>query len=313
MGHLLRRMGVKIEGPIGSIQRFLGVGNANVQNPSMVSAAHETYLKAGANVVTTNTYACIPAIVGRDKTLETLRAGGFLAREAASNFPGARVAGCLPPLNASYRADLVAPQEELVRDYALIAQAIAEYSDLLLCETMSSGREAAAAVAAAQVTGKPTWVSLCLSEEASGRLHSGETVEEVVEMLELAEGGPVQTVLFNCCQPEAITAALPRLRDALPGGVSIGAYANGFASVKAPGTGDGSEYRFSSPEAYATHCMQWVEMGATVLGGCCGIFPEHISAVSEAVMRGQGKESVRSLGSESVPGRPEERSTALRS
>jgi len=287
MGHLLRRMGVKIEGPIGSIERFLGVGLANTENPSLVKAAHETYLKAGANVITTNTYACIPAVVGKERTLETLQAGGSLAREAASKFPGARVAGCLPPLHESYRPDKVAPQEELNCDYALIAQAIDKHSDLLLCETMSSGREAAAAVAAAKATGKPIWVSLCLEEEPSGRLHSGETVEEVVKMLELTEGGSVQAVLFNCSQPETISAALPRLRDALPAGVSFGAYANGFATVKSPGASDGSEYRNDSPEAYAALCMQWFEMGATVVGGCCGVFPEHISAVAAALSVGE--------------------------
>merc|ERR1719362_772467 len=288
-GHLLRRMGVKIEGPIGSIKRFLGVGLANVEDPSMVRAAHETYLKAGASVVTTNTYACIPAVVGREKTLETLQAGGLLAREAADKFPGARVAGCLPPLHESYRPDKVAPQEELIRDYKLIAEGISKHSDLLLCETMSAGREAAAAVAAAKATGKPIWVSLCLAEEASGKLHSGETIEEVVEMLGLTEGGSVQAVMFNCSQPEAISAALPRLRDVLPAGVSFGAYANGFATVKSPGASDGSEYRDDSPEAYAALCEQWVNMGATVVGGCCGIFPEHISAVSAALA---GRKSV---------------------
>jgi len=282
MGHVLRRMGVQIKGPIGSIERFLGVGLANVDNPSIVTAAHETFLKAGANVVTTNTYAAIPAVVGREKTIESLRAGGFLAREAASRFPGARVAGSVPPLHASYRPDLVAPHEELVRDYKLVTEVISEYSDLLLCETMSSGREAAAAAAAAQATGKPTWVSLCLAEDSSGRLLSGETLEEVVEMLELKEGGLVQAVLFNCCQPEAIDAALPRLRGVLPAGVSMGAYANGFATVKSPGASDGKEYRDHSPEAYAAFCRQWVEKGASVVGGCCGIFPEHISAVAAA-------------------------------
>lgn len=282
MGHLLRRMGVQIKGPIGSIERFLGVGLANVENPSMVTAAHETYLKAGANVVTTNTYACIPAVVGKERTIESLRAGGSLAREAVSKFPGARVAGSLPPLHETYRPDRVAPQEELTRDYTLIAEAISEYSDVLLCETMSSGREAVAAAAAAQAIGKPTWVSLCLAEDASGRLLSGETIEEVVEMLALKEGGLVQAVMFNCCQPESITAALPRLQAVLPAGVSTGAYANGFATVKAPGASDGSEYRDMSPEAYAALCKQWVEMGASVVGGCCGVFPEHISAVAAA-------------------------------
>ena len=60
MGHLLRRFGVEISGPVGSTQRFLGVANANLELPHLVVEAHMQFLRAGATVITTNNYSCVP-------------------------------------------------------------------------------------------------------------------------------------------------------------------------------------------------------------------------------------------------------------
>lgn len=281
MGHLLRRKGVQVQGDIGSVERFLGVALANTQQPQLVQEAHEDYLKAGARVVITNNYACTPSIVGDTaRVLETISAAGQLARKAADAY-GAYVAGSLPPLHESYRPDNVGTDEELDREYALIAKTIAPYSDVLVCETMSCAREAAAASRAAAATGKPVWVSWTLAEDYSGNLASGETIEEAVEALQLSVGGPVQACLFNCSLPECVNVALPRLRKALPFGVQTGAYANGFCSVKSPGGNNNTEYRQDlSPEEYASTCAGWAQGGSKILGGCCGIFPEHIAAVA---------------------------------
>jgi S-methylmethionine-dependent homocysteine/selenocysteine methylase len=278
----LRRKGIEVRGEIGSTERFLGVALANVEQPSIVEEAHEEYIKAGSHVITTNSYACVPRVVGdTERVLEVIQAAGKVARAAADRH-GALVAGSLPPLNASYRADLVPSLEEMTRDYALIAENIAPYADVLLCETMSCAREAKAAMNAAVATGKPVWVSWTLAEDESGNLISGESIDEAVDALELVEGGPVEACMFNCCQPESITAAFPRLRARLPVGVKFGAYANGFLTCRSPGKGN-SEYRDDmTPIAYAALCQEWQEMGASILGGCCGIFPEHIADVSKA-------------------------------
>lgn len=279
MGHLLRRKGVEVKGEIGSVERFLGVALANVEKPGLVREAHEDFLKAGARVVTTNSYACVPSIVGEQRVIEVIQAAGRIAREAADGH-GGLVAGCLPPLHESYRPDRVGGDAELEKEYRLIAETVAPFADVLLCETMSCAREAAAAAKAAAATGKPVWVAWALAEGSDGTLLSGESVEAAVEALELREGGPVQACLFNCSQPESISAALPKLRAVLPSGVLCGAYANGFRTVKAPGSGS-SEYREDlSPESYAAFGASWVADGAGILGGCCGIFPEHLAAVA---------------------------------
>jgi S-methylmethionine-dependent homocysteine/selenocysteine methylase len=282
MGHLLRQKGIEIKGAIGSTERFLGVAMANIDQPELVREAHEDFLKAGAQVIITNSYACIPRVIKGDdseKVLEAIRAAGSIARSVADEY-GAQVAGSMPPLNASYRVDKVGDNEELATCYTEIAKTIAPYADVLICETMSCAREAAVACQAASAMGKPVWVSWCLAEDGSGNLMSGETVEEAVAALKLEENPLVTACLFNCSLPECTSTALPRLRNAVPAGVKTGAYTNGLNSVRAPGGGN-SEYRDMSPQDFAELGARWCDDGSTIIGGCCGIFPHHINALAE--------------------------------
>lgn len=284
MGHELRRRGIEVKGAIGTVERFLGVALANTKQPDIVEAAHRAYIDAGAHIIVTNNYACVPGTIGAD-VVTHIAAAGKVARAAVSGTKSI-VAGSLPPLKASYRPDLVAPEEEMARDYRTIAEALVPYSDVLVCETMSTAREAAAACHAGLATGKPVWVAWALSEKCDGTILSGETIEEAVAALgeeALLEGTGVAACLFNCSQVEATDVALPRLRAVLPSHIKIGAYANGFQTVGADGKGGcASEYRKDmTPEVYAMAASRWAkDHGASIIGGCCGIFPEHIQALA---------------------------------
>ena len=103
----------------------------------------------------------------------------------------------------------------------------------------------------------------------------------------------VQAMLFNCSSIASITAALPQLRVAAPSGMMLGSYANGFQTVKVSGggredsSGGQSEYDGdSTPEVYAKQAQRWVEQGVEIVGGCCGIFPEHIHAIERKIRPG---------------------------
>jgi len=290
MGHMLRRLGVTVQGEVGSVERFLGVAMANQNTPELVEKAHRAFIDAGAQVVITNNYSCIPAVVGREETVRYVSAAGKVARQAIGTSANILVAGSLPPLEASYRHDLVQTPERLAEDYTVIAGALAPYVDVFVCETMSCAREAAGAYAAGAVLGKPMWVSWALSEKADGTLLSGETVEMAVEALgphALEQGSPLQACFFNCSQAEAVEVALPRLRAVLPEWVRIGCYANGFKTVHSEGSPKASdEYREDfTPEVFAEWGLRWQAKGATIIGGCCGIFPEHIKALQETLQR----------------------------
>ena len=296
MGHLLRRNGVNISGPIGTMERFRSVARANQDAPDIVRQSHLQFLRSGADVITTNTYACVPAAFATDgggfpdDIVELIEAGGALAARAqdiavSEGLSQARplVAGCLPPLHESYRADRVGDYHELASTYRVIVDAIAPSSDLLLCETMHSTAEAFAAAEAANEAGLPVWVSFTVSEVDVGNLRSGEAIAEGVAAID--DFPNVEAVMLNCSSPEAITSALPLLVQAAPD-LTTGVYANGFSDeFRATAADDDSvptyrEYNeMLTPDAFARMADDWRRQGASIIGGCCGIFPEHIASV----------------------------------
>jgi len=310
MGHHLKVMGVQIEGPVGSMQRFLGVAMANTHNPELVRDAHLSFIDAGCDVITTNSYSVVPSClalnkdagdgegddIGDAETIELRRlvqAAGRAAQQACDARPDrhVKIAGCLPPLNESYQPDRVSSLNENLQTYREIANSIAPFADVLLCETMSTAQEAVAAATAAAETGLPVWVAWTLDEQTHPPvLRSGESLFSALDALREANLlGKVDAFLFNCTSPEMITEAVPLLlaEKLLPQSALVGGYANGFETA-ASGCG---EYRVISPEDYwEKFVCSWIESGRAagqgnglVVGGCCAIYPKHIARVRAGI------------------------------
>ena len=267
---------------------------ALVTDPGIVRQVHLDYIAAGADMITTNTYGVIrdelakEGMAGRFAELNTLACQ--LAVEARDiSQRKVLLAGSLPPLRGSYRPDRVGPSEEIEALYREQAELLAPYVDLLLCETMSSAAEGRAAARAACGTGRPVWVAWTLGEDRSGRLRSGETVGDALAAL---DGLPVSGFLANCCAPESITNAIAQL--ARSGAKWIGGYANTFAPIPRDWILDGEKESDGllalrpdlDPERYSAHVADWLAAGATVVGGCCGTRPSHISRM-RAVIDGE--------------------------
>jgi S-methylmethionine-dependent homocysteine/selenocysteine methylase len=264
-----------------------------MHEPELVQAVHEDYLRAGARVLTLNTYATTPgrfARFGTEEQFEPLQLRAVeLARAArdavgAETGAGAAIAGCLPPLVGSYHPELLPDFDTLLAEYRQIAAVEGPHVDLLLCETMSKAEEARAAATAAAETGKPVWVSWTLAEalapDGTARLRSGETLAQAVAAL---NGLAVEAVLVNCSPPEVIRAAMPEL---VATGRPAGGYANGFEPIpdafRLGATVDMLGKRQDlGPDAYAGHAMAWVEAGARIVGGCCEVGPAHIAALAD--------------------------------
>lgn len=273
------------------VPRTIWSAGALMSDPDVVRQIHQDYIAAGADIITTNTYGVIRAELAKEglesrfAELNTLACQlAAAAREKASR--EVLIAGSLPPLRGSYRPDLVGPDEEIEALWREQAALLAPYVDVLLCETMSSTAEGLAAARAAGGTGKPVWVAWTLDEDCSGNLRSGESVAESVAAL---DGLDVSGFLANCCAPESITAAMPQLVKT--GAEWIGGYANTFAPVP-PDWNLGGEKETDGllplrmdldPERYAAHVADWLAAGATVVGGCCGTRPAHISKMRALV------------------------------
>ena len=151
--------------------------------------------------------------------------------------------------------------------------------DLLLIETMNNVAEARAAVNEAQRRAPGKWiVSFCLRSDAEpGILLSGESIRVLVDSLIDA-----YTVGVNCTAAHATEAHVAALRALLPDHVRIAAYANiGYADE----TGNWISTDAIKPQRYAEYAMQWIDAGATLIGGCCGTTPGTIIASSAKIRR----------------------------
>ena len=254
-----------------------------MDEPDLVETVHLDFIRAGARVITVNTYAVTPQKLARVDKVHMFDELQHVALEAARRArdgcgEDVRIAGCLPPLAGSYRAELTPPDDECRSVYRRIVGTQADHVDLFLCETMISAREVRAATTAAAESGRPVWTALSVDEADGTLLRSGEPVAGGVDAA--IEAG-AEAVLINCSSPETTAAAMPALAGR---GVPFGAYANGFVSVSPlrPGiTVDILEARCDlDPPAYSRHVRDWVAAGATIVGGCCEIGPEHIAVLA---------------------------------
>lgn len=277
MGQELATRSRRPASPLWSAQVML-------DEPHLVAAIHRDFIEAGAQVITVNTYSATPQRLARDgdpNLFEPLYAAALDAARRAREESGrdVRIAGCLPPLVASYHPDSVPDDATCLRDYRRIVAVQAAKVDLFLCETMSLAREARAATIAAVESKLPVWVAFTVDDEDGTRLRSGESLLQAAREV-LAAGA--ERVLVNCSVPEMVTTAMGELAGL---GVPFGGYANGFTSVAAlhpGGTVDALETRTDlGPDAYAEHAMRWIEQGATLVGGCCEVGPAHIAALAE--------------------------------
>lgn len=261
-----------------------------IAEPDLVRDVHLDYIRAGAKVVTVNSYSSTFTRMAMVDAVERVPALQKLACDlaaAARDKAGAAgtdvaIAGCLPPLNGTYRPDRVRDFATNLAEYRRIAALQAPGVDLFLCETMSTAEEARAAATAAAEHGKPVWVGWSLMDDAPW-LRSGERIGAAVAAL---RGVGVSAVLANCAPPESVTAAIPEL---VATGLHAGGYANGFTRIPStylPGrTKEQLQTRTDlDPDSYAAFALRWVEDGATIVGGCCEVGPAHIARLREALV-----------------------------
>jgi S-methylmethionine-dependent homocysteine/selenocysteine methylase len=265
---------------------------ALIEAPRFVTQVHQSFVAAGADVITTNSYAVVPFHLGQERfeaqghALAAL--SGRLARAVADDAPRpVHVAACLPPLLGSYkfdRYDAAAARPILTT----LIDALEPAADYWLAETLSAQIEAEMVREVLGSDTRPLWLSFTLEDVepavAGSRLRSGEPVAEAVGT---AVRLGAAAVLFNCSRPEVMGAAVSEAATVLgaragEGGIRIGVYANAFMPMEPlVEANDGlTDLRADvTPEAYLRWARDWVACGAQIVGGCCGVGPEHIAAL----------------------------------
>ncbi len=259
----------------------------NITRPDVVLDGHRSYLAAGADITSTNTFTAT-SIGQADYGLQAhvremnLR-GAQLARQAADEVGGRFVAGSIGPLNVTlslspkvsdpaYRAVTF---DDVKAAYAEQIAALAEGGvDLLLVETIFDTLNGKAAIAAAREVAPelPLWISVTIVD-LSGRTLSGQTVEAFARSIEHAE--PL-VVGVNCSlgakeiRPHA--DELSRL---------VGTYTACHPNAGLPNAfGDYDQ----TPAETARLLREFAADGmVNIVGGCCGTTPDHIEALASAV------------------------------
>ena len=260
---------------------------ALTEAPEIVKEVHLDFIHAGAEVITTNNYAVVPFHIGQDRfdheVTTLVQVAVDQAKQAVlESGKNIQIAGCLPPLFGSYRADLF-NAEQAVKLAQPIIDTLSPHVDSWLAETQSCLFEVETVHALLPKDDREFWVSFTLQDEISQEkalLRSGENLEQAAEMIQRLKAN---AVLFNCCQPEVILKAILEIKKLLPEHVKIGAYANAFPPQNSEATAnDGlDEIRADlDPDLYLKFAKEWQDAGATLIGGCCGIGPEHISKLS---------------------------------
>ena len=256
--------------------------------PDTVVDIHADYIRAGAEVITTNTYSTIPSYLekhGLENRYEELaRLAGNLAKTAVQRSnEAAQIAGSIPPLDESYRPDLIRSPDECRPVYMNLVKALLPNIDCFLCETMTSIQEATVAIEAVKsaLGGRqiPILVALSLKETPTGLLRSGESVEDAAQVLEPLG---ISGLLFNCTSPEAIENAISRVNGTVS--VPVGGYPNRFVEVPPDWTLDNEVQikrdKSLTADSFVESALRCVEKGAEMYGGCCGTTPEFIEALA---------------------------------
>jgi S-methylmethionine-dependent homocysteine/selenocysteine methylase len=269
VGTELDRRGVPTTLPLWSAIGLL-------EAPEVVRRIHEDYAVAGADVLITNTFRTTRRTLAKanhpaDDVVALNNVAIELARQAAViSQRDVLVAGSIAPLEDCYSPWLSPPFEVALEEHREQARLLAEAgADFLMVETMPLVAEAEAAVIAAHETRLEVTVGFVLG--ADGRLLSGEPLAAAIA--KVARLG-VTAVIVNCTPAPVITRALRELRSLTD--LPLGGYANlgvaestvGWSADEAVGGDD-----------YAGAAMEWIDLGARIVGGCCGTRPEHIAAL----------------------------------
>ncbi len=252
------------------------------EGAAAVGDVHASHAAAGARIVITATFGASGVRLAdgpaAGRTGDVCRAAVAIARGAVP--AGVLVAGDLGPTGA-----LLAPYGDL--DPAAARAAYAEQAaalaaagvDLLWVETMADLAEARAAVEGAREAAPDVPVVATLTFER-GRTLFGDRPEDVATAL---AGLGVAALGANCGAGfEAVLEVLPGLRAGAPG-LSLIAKANAGRPIV---TADGGVVYPATPADAAAYARRAVELGASIVGGCCGTTDAHVAAIAEALGAG---------------------------
>jgi len=297
-GQLSRHVGAKIDGDPLWTARFLAT------NPDAVYATHLDFLRAGADIIETNTYqASVPGIMEHLKlsypdSMRLIKEAVLLAKKAVDTYLNETnrrihktplIAGSCGPYGAylhdsseysgSYREMM--SEQDLMNWHRPRIQALLDAEvDLLAFETIPCIQEANALIALLrEIPHARAWISFSCRDGQF--MADGSEFQKVAMHCYQTLPNQIVAVGVNCIDPKYVTPLLEGInQESLQNFIPLIAYPNRGGSY--------SNGRWTAvPDDHALNLpiSEWIKMGVSYIGGCCKIFAEDITTIHSEVIR----------------------------
>ena len=282
---------VVIDGATGTELEARGVpmndaawcGVANLEYQDVVRDVHADYIRAGAAVVIANTFATDRLRLGdagvADRVEEANRNAVAAALEARAlvGRPDVVVAGSISRA-AAFRIDgepRRVDRSTLLDVYVQQATILAEAGvDLIALEMITAPDHGEVALEAARSVGLPVWLGLSAERTADGRIVTWHDIGPLDELVQALAAPDLAAILVMHTDVADVYDALEAVFPHWAGPVGVYPHVGGWTPPR---------WQFDSsfePAALVAHARRWVDRGVRIVGGCCGLGPTFIEALS---------------------------------
>ena len=285
MGQELLARGLNPKGTLWSAKALL-----EEKSQSLVENIHEDFVKAGAEVIVTNTFTTRKVRL-KENNLENKfeilnKKAGEIAKKIKNKYPEVLIAGGLPPQNITYCSD-TRDENEILINFKDQAKILNPYVDFFYFDVLSSVREISIAANSIEEFGKPYLIGAHISEGTM--LPSGEKLSDIMKKIKCEN---LLGMILACVSPENYKNNINEIKSI---GYPFGFKLNAFEKTKITGgytkkyeqskTGNPNEFlgkrKDLTPEVLKDLAKEFIKDGATIIGGCCETNPSHIKAFAE--------------------------------
>ena len=285
MGQELLARGLKPGGTLWSAKALL-----EKKNHSLIEEIHEDFVKKGADVIVTNTFATRRLRLKQnnlENKFEILnKQAGEIAKKIKDKYPKVLIAGGLPPQNNTYSSD-DRDENEIFNNFKDQAKILDPYVDFFYFDVLSSIREISIAENSIKEFNKPFLIGAHISEGTS--LPSGEKLSDITKKINCKN---LLGLILACVSPENFKKNINEIKSiGYPFGFKINAFektkitGNFTKNLKKSNSGNPNEFLGKrndlTPGVLKNLAKEFIVDGATIIGGCCETNPSHIKAFSE--------------------------------
>ena len=250
----------------------------NISNPKLLFNIHTQYIKAGSDYITTNTFRTtaraykktgLSHFKAQEEANKSMEAAIRIAKKAA--IQSTKILGSIAPLEDCYLPHLFPGNNIAKNEFLVIAKSLREGGiDGYILETMNNISETKICLEVIQDFNLPVWVSFNLLD--GHHIRSG---EKLIDAINMTVNFNVDYILLNCNPLERTNDAMKIISDT---SYKWGIYPNLGVGEPSP---DGIINNYYSDKEFLELCKNAINLGASVLGGCCGTSPRHIKLIRD--------------------------------